>query len=258
MSNQIVVMADRLKIDPQELNDIIVKTIMPSKVQVSNEQLVSFMAVANEYGLNPLIKEIYAFPAKGGGIQPVVSVDGWLKIIINHPQFDGMEHEDVFDDSGKLSAIKCSIYRKDQSRPVSVTEYMSECCRNTDVWKNWPNRMLRHKVTIQCGRYTFGISGIQDPDEVERQREKDITPEAGKNTSILEELVANKGVEPEWLKGILSEIIHANHPGELNEIYMLAMNECKLHDDGQAAKAIQDECNVQKKYFEKLEAKANG
>jgi len=179
-STALAQVANRLAVSEQELTSIVFNTVMPSGKQVSNEQFVSFMAVANEYKLNPLVKEIYAFPAKGGGIQPIVSIDGWLKIITNHEQFDGMEHEDILD-NGQLVAIKCSIYRKDAKRPITVTEYMSECKRGTDTWKQWPNRMLRHKATIQAGRYAFGISGIVDPDEAERIKdaasgEREINP----------------------------------------------------------------------------------
>lgn len=184
-STALAQVANRLAVSEQELTNIVFNTVMPSGKQVSNEQFVSFMAVANEYKLNPLVKEIYAFPAKGGGIQPIVSIDGWLKIITNHEQFDGMEHEDILD-SGNLVAIKCSIYRKDAKRPITVTEYMSECKRPTDTWKQWPNRMLRHKATIQAGRYAFGISGIVDPDEAERIKdaasgEREINPAPASN-----------------------------------------------------------------------------
>jgi hypothetical protein len=47
--------------------------------------------VSNQYGLNPFTKEIYAFPDQKGGIVPVVGVDGWLRIINEHPQFKSME-----------------------------------------------------------------------------------------------------------------------------------------------------------------------
>lgn len=188
MGNQTALaqVANRLAVSEGELQSIVINTVMPNRgQQVSNDQFISFMAVANEYKLNPLVKEIYAFPAKGGGIQPIVSIDGWLKIITNHEHFDGMEHEDILD-NGQLVAIKCSIYRKDAKRPITVTEYMSECKRNTDTWKQWPNRMLRHKATIQAGRYAFGISGIVDPDEAERIKdttssEREINPAPASN-----------------------------------------------------------------------------
>lgn len=182
MSTALVKLADRLNVDGAELQNIILNTIMPAGKQVTQEQFVSFISVANEYKLNPLTKEIYAFPSKGGGIQPIVSIDGWLKIINQHPDFDGMEFKDNADDNGKLISITCRIYRKGRSHPTEMTEYMSECSRPTDTWNQWPSRMLRHKATIQAARYAFGLSGIIDPDEAERYQEsgvieKDVTPE---------------------------------------------------------------------------------
>lgn len=153
--------------DIKAFSDVLASTIMPSP-NVRPEQITAFLMVAKEYKLNPITKEIYAFPAKGGGVQPIVSIDGWLKIINSHPDFDGMEFRDTLDDSGALRAVTCRIYRKDRTHPVEMTEYMDECKRNTDPWRQWPNRMLRHKATIQAARYAFGFSGIADPDEAER------------------------------------------------------------------------------------------
>lgn len=161
-------MARQYGMDRRAFESTMRNTIMPAKTEVSNEQLAAFAIVAKRYALNPFTKEIFAFPAKGGGIQPIVSIDGWLKIINDHPQFNGMEFDDKFDDKAKLIAVTCRIFRKDRDRPVEVTEYMSECARGTEPWNKWPARMLRHKATIQAARYAFGFSGIVDPDEAER------------------------------------------------------------------------------------------
>lgn len=133
------------------------------KGQVSDAQMTALMVVANQYGLNPWTKEIYAFPDKNNGIVPVVGVDGWARIINNHPQFDGMDFQQ--DDE----TCACIIYRKDRSHPVKVTEYMAECRRsNMGPWQSHPRRMLRHKAMIQCARLAFGYGGIFDQDEAER------------------------------------------------------------------------------------------
>lgn len=144
-------------------------TIMPNGGgSVSNEQIAAFCLVAKEHKLNPFTKEIFAFPGRNGGIQPVVSVDGWMKLINSHPQFDGMAFVDQLGSDGQLVSVTCKMYRKDRQHPVEVTEYMSECRRNTDTWKQWPARMLRHKAAIQASRYAFGFAGIMEPDEAER------------------------------------------------------------------------------------------
>lgn len=164
-------MASRFNMDPQVFEQVVRSTVMPEKH--NNEQFAALMMVAHEYNLNPVVKEIYAFPAKGGGIVPIVSIDGWLNLINSHPQFDGFDVE--FQDADNGDPISCTVrmYRKDRTRPVVVTEYFSECYRNTDPWK-MKHRMLRHKAVIQAARYCFGFSGIYEEDEGERM--KDITP----------------------------------------------------------------------------------
>lgn len=151
--------------DANECAAVLAKSIIPNGAKP--EEIVTFMAIAKQYRLNPITKEIYAF-AKGGGVQPIVSIDGWLKIINSHPQFNGMEFSDHLAADGSLQSVTCRIFRKDRDHPVEVTEYMSECRRDTAPWNQWPSRMLRHKATIQAARYAFGFSGIVDPDEAER------------------------------------------------------------------------------------------
>jgi phage recombination protein Bet len=132
--------------------------------EVSDEQFMSLLIVADQYGLNPITRELYAFPDKNNGIVPVVGVDGWARIINSHPQFDGLDFVEAEDGSW----CDCIIHRKDRTHPVKVREYLIECKRNTGPWGSHPRRMLRHKTMIQCARVAFSYSGIYDPDEAER------------------------------------------------------------------------------------------
>ena len=47
--------------------------------EATREEFAAFLLVAKTYDLNPLTREIYGMPKKGGGIQAVVSVDGWAE-----------------------------------------------------------------------------------------------------------------------------------------------------------------------------------
>lgn len=181
----LVTMADRYGMEPAAFEATLRATVC--KGNVSREEFAAFLLVAKEYGLNPLTKEIYAFPAKGGGIQPIVSIDGWSRIINDHPAFDGMEFEDVRN-GADLIAITCRMFRKDRRHPTETTEYMVECERPTDVWKKWPRRMLRHKAMIQCARYAFGFGGIVDEDEYERM--VNVTPATTARPDVRERLEA--------------------------------------------------------------------
>lgn len=178
-------MATRFGMDKQVFYETVKATCLPSNVKVSNEQFAAFLLVARDYNLNPIIKQIYAFPDKSGGIQPIVSIDGWLNMINSHPQMDGIEFEEVITD-GKIEAVKCSIYRKDRSKPAVVTEYLAECKRNTQPWQQWPVRMLRHKAAIQCARVAFGFAGIMEPDEYERMSDPVAKPVASDINKLIE------------------------------------------------------------------------
>ncbi len=151
-----------------ELIDTLKQTAF--KGPVTDAQMTALMVVANQYGLNPWTREIYAFPDRQNGIVPVVGVDGWSRIINDHPQFDGLEFA---QDS---ESCTCSIYRKDRSRATSVTEYLAECRRDTQPWKSHPRRMMRHKAMIQAARLAFGYGGIFDQDEAERIVERNMGP----------------------------------------------------------------------------------
>lgn len=170
-------MAERYGMEPTPFEQTVRAICMPATH--TREQFAAFLLVAKEYRLNPLTKEIYAFPAKGGGIVPVVSIDGWVSLVNSHPQCDGFTFSWLQDDKGEPISCTCTMYRKDRSHPVEVTEYLAECIRPTDPWK-MKHRMLRHKAMIQGARYAFGFSGIYDEDEGAKIAEaspiRDITP----------------------------------------------------------------------------------
>jgi phage recombination protein Bet len=157
----LAVLASKLHCDPQKLLSTLTSTVFKG---ANPEELLALVVVANVYGLNPLLKELYAFPAKGGGIVPIVSIDGWLRIINDHPQMDGLRTTIEDGPDGLPISCTCEIFRKDRSYPTVATEYYSECKRTTEPWK-MAHRMLRHKAIMQCARIAFGFSGIHDEDE---------------------------------------------------------------------------------------------
>jgi phage recombination protein Bet len=170
----------------QELLTTLKATVF--KGQVSEAQMGALLIVAAQYGLNPFTKEIYAFPDKQNGIVPVVGVDGWSRIINSRPEFDGMDFQQDAD------SCTCTIYRKDRSHPIKVTEWMAECKRSAGPWLSHPYRMLRHKAMIQCARLAFGFSGIYDEDEAKRIEEahsvKQVNPDTGEVEFLKFDVVA--------------------------------------------------------------------
>jgi phage recombination protein Bet len=150
-------MASRFNMEPATLMNTLKNTVFKG---ATNEQLAALVIVANEHGLNPFTREIYAFPDKSGGIQAVIGVDGWIRIITTNPGFDGVEFE------ADKEACTCVMHVKNRQYPVKVTEYLAECRRNTEPWRTYPMRMLRHKALIQAGRVAFGLGSLKDEDDV--------------------------------------------------------------------------------------------
>lgn len=166
--------AQRVGVDPDKLLVTLKATAFRSDKGVTNEQMLALLAVAERHRLDPFTKEIYAYPDKGGGIVPVVGIDGWIRIANEHPQFDGWE----FAYDPKEQAATCIIFRKDRAHPTSVTEYVSECRRETDPWKKSPRRMIRNRSIAQCVRLAFGFAGIHDDDEAQAIVESEPKPTA--------------------------------------------------------------------------------
>jgi hypothetical protein len=117
-------------------------------------------------------------------------VDGWLHLLNNQPQLDGIEFHYTDDSDGNPYSVTAVIHRKDRSHATKVTEYLSECFRSTEPWKQFPRRMLRHKAIKEAVRVAFGISGVTDEDEA-----RDIARNA-----IVAEPVAPVAVKPIFRK----------------------------------------------------------
>ena len=199
-------MAGKFGVDHGKLLETLKNTAFRQKngPGVTNEQMMALLVVADQYGLNPFTKEIYAFPDKQNGIVPVVGVDGWSRIINSHPEFNGMDFRQSEAIDTTLAGakpcpewIECVIYRKDRAHPIVVREYLDECYRPpfkgsgsngpyevSGPWQTHTKRFLRHKTMIQAARIAFGFGGIFDQDEAERiseatnQRDEpiDVTP----------------------------------------------------------------------------------
>lgn len=195
--------AAKFSIEPEKLLSTLKATAFRQRdrgVEITNEQMAALLVVADQYGLNPFTKEIFAFEDKGA-IVPVVSVDGWTRIINSHPALNGIDfrwsEEKTTPQGGKECPEWCEvvIYRKDRERPIVVREYLDEVYRAPfkakskfkegetyevgGPWQSHTKRMLRHKTLIQGSRLAFGFAGIYDEDEAHRIIEAqavDVTP----------------------------------------------------------------------------------
>jgi len=142
------------------LEAVLFKTIMPQEATM--EDLVAFIQLAHRFDLDPFAREIYCIKSKGR-IYPYISVDGYARVINRQEQYDGVEFAYDQDENGRIIAVTCSMYRKDRSRPTTVTEFLDECIMpDSTAWRKSPGRMLRHRAFAQASRLAFGISAALD------------------------------------------------------------------------------------------------
>jgi RecT family protein len=190
--------------EAQPFLDAIKQTVFPEKdrkgMPPTMAHLVSYLSVCQQYGLNPFVGHVWAFPLRDGGFKPVASVDGWLHLMINHPQYDGHEYVEVFDDKGKVVAGEMTIFVKGRAHPTKHREWLNEVRRDTEPWRSMERRMLENRTTVQTARRTFGI-GIPDEDDVQRAQEINVTADsiemerttATKSEALKEKIGAAKG-----------------------------------------------------------------
>lgn len=203
-----VILAERYHVDPAQLVTMLIGTALKVKQgdpPATQAEIGAFMAVCCEYDLNPFLGEIYGFRTKSGSIQPVVGIDGWVKVVqsrkgkygghvttICMQDKEGTEVEleqnietgtvnikrtgdkPVNWPTAKPVWAQTSFYRPDLEKwSVGEIQFYHECKRNTGPWNEMPARLIGHKSFIQGARKGYGISGIMDQDEAERIRAVD-------------------------------------------------------------------------------------
>jgi hypothetical protein len=74
--------------------------------------------------------------------------------------FDGIEFNDIVDESGMLYAIESVIYRQATARGRSRSPSIWMSARGTGpAWQKTPKRMLRHRALIQGNARRVRIFG---------------------------------------------------------------------------------------------------
>jgi hypothetical protein len=119
---------------------------------------IQLLRLASKYQLDPLSDEINLLETKEGYL-PFITIDGWAKLINQHPQYAGMSLRDSTElIDGIPIWMECTIYRNDRILPIVIKEYFEEVRTDHPSWLQMPRRMLRHRVIQQCARLAFGIS----------------------------------------------------------------------------------------------------
>lgn len=129
------------------------------------------MQIAKKYRLDPLTKQIYFFEnTKTGAIQPVVGYDGFVKLVLENPMYDGhSEIKYTYNQNGSIQTASMAMYRKDCRHSIPCTIYIKEFLpkylKDDSPWKTRPAWMSYIRTFCQNARVAFGFSDIIDEEE---------------------------------------------------------------------------------------------
>jgi len=184
-----------LNIDPEELQLWLDQHLgMPLYPQIQ------LLRLATKYQLDPLSDEIALLQGQDQTYQPFITIDGWSKLINNHPQYAGMSLRDSTELIDTIPTwMECTIYRNDRILPIVIKEYFEEVKTDHPSWQQMPRRMLRHRVIQQCARLALGISAnevIVKPimartEKSLHNRDSTTTPQTRKQMDVLKEKLVN-------------------------------------------------------------------
>jgi len=117
------------------------------------------VAVAQHYGLDPLLKHVIVIP-KGG---VYITRDGYLHIAHSSGQLDGIvvEQEPTLSDDGTEWVARVSVYRKDMRHPFTFPGRYPVAGSNRD----YAQEMALKAAEVHSLRRAFNVSGLGAEDE---------------------------------------------------------------------------------------------
>ena len=147
---------------------------------VNDSELAYFLNVCKTVGLNPFIKEIWAYKDNRGNLLVFAGRDGFLTKAQQSPTYNGLRSSEVrekdeyqadipngtikhtfsFKDRGPIVGAYAIVFRKDGEPTVESVEF-SRYNRNFGAWKTHPEDMIKKVAETKALKKAFGISGIQ-------------------------------------------------------------------------------------------------
>jgi hypothetical protein len=155
----------------QDFENALKETVFSEYPRATKLDLFRFLRFIDKHQLDPFERDAYITQAING-LRPAASIDGWINMVNNHEDFDGVEFaysDSLVEVSQNVFCpawVRCTMYHKNRQKPISIVEYLDECLQQTDYWRALPKRQLRHKAYIQCARVAFGLTGIGDPFDI--------------------------------------------------------------------------------------------
>ena len=154
----------------------------------TNEELTMFLYLAHKTGLDPFSNEIWFIQVNGKN-KIMTGRDGYLKIANNHPAFQGMESDAIYEldkftresgqdqsvikhsydslkDRGRLLGAYAKVWRSDRKVPSFFLAPMSDYDKKKGCWLQYPHAMIIKVAEAMALKRAFAISGLCTQEEL--------------------------------------------------------------------------------------------
>lgn len=169
-------LAQQYGIEPAEL----IRTLKTNIIAVgqgpeaTNAELFHVLTVMNKYGLDPWVKQLYAF-RHDGKLNVAVGYDGWVSIANRHGGFQGVAYEypamsEMVKTAGGLMCwpwVKATAHvagRASTDVYAWLDEWYVKGKSRPSNWDKYPRRRLQMKAYTLAVREALGIALYDDAD----------------------------------------------------------------------------------------------
>jgi len=179
---------DRLINYTKEEKDILRKTAASN---ANEDEFKVFLHVAETYGLDPFLNEVFFWKDKKDRMTVMCSRDGYLKIANRNKDFEGLvsdvvrandefkrtttgiEHIYGGSDRGDILGAYALVFRSNREYPVFVFAPFEEYNGYNSVWNRYPSAMILKVAESMSLKRAFSVSGLVSQEEMDVQRLED-------------------------------------------------------------------------------------
>jgi hypothetical protein len=214
-------------------------------VGADESQLAYFIGFCKEIGLSPILKEVWCFKNKDGGLIVMTGRDGFLKKAQENPDFNGIQSSEVRandsfesdipngkvrhtfglgEDRGEIVGGYAIVYRKGGEPTVEVVE-IGDYNTGRELWLTNEADMIKKVPEAKACKKACGISGLQSEYEFDINGGVAIPvastePVVDYATQALELLSSYDGGDKELFR---AQCISDNAAGLIDEHYVVAL-----------------------------------
>lgn len=200
---------------PSELVETIKSTVAKD---ATDEELYMFLSVANQYDLNPFMKEIY-FAKMNGQVAILTSKDGYKKLAERKPNFRKCQSMVVYENDefemevimgevvnithkfkqkerGNILGAYAVLKTTDHDNYVSYVNFREYDKRNS-IWKSYPSAMIKKVAENEVYKNFADISGLNAYENM---------PTQFRNELVEEEIDFTDGEEPISIRSVIEDM----------------------------------------------------